>query len=674
MLGVDVGGTFTDVVGIEDGRIQVTKIPSNAERPDLSVVEGVRVLGGEGKSIFNHASTVGLNSVITRRLPKVAFLTTEGHRDILDFGRTWRPLEAQTDPHWRRPVGDAGRPLVARYLRRGIRERKLTDGSTMIALDEAQARAELEVLKRCNVQGVAICLLNAYVNAEHEVRLQELVREVLGDVPCSMSSQVSPLAKEYARASTTVVDVFMKIIYGRYSGELVDGLRGVGFKGDVNFADSAATLMSWDFALEHPFRLVFAGPAAGTISCAHFGVRIGDENLLCCDVGGTSCDISVVTGGAPFVNTTFELEHDLLINSLSNEVVSLGAGGGSLIAVNEAGEVTVGPGSAGASPGPACYGKGGTQPTVTDACLLIGILDPQGFLGGKMPLHESHARRAFERLDAPYTVPELIHNAYKMTLNNIAEGMIDITIRHGFDPRDYSMVAYGAAGPMLLPATLDMVRARRVIVPPHPGLFSALGLLSSDLVYSDSRSSYVVLTDSAAEQLDSVYRSMEDMLLAKIGIARESAKITRTVDACLVGQTWETPFVPVPDGKITAAEIPTIIETFHRIYKQRYGGQFEGFPVQAITYRVQITVPTDKVAYPALGTAAGKTPPAIGTVELQHLDGGPAAARIYRREDLLAGHVIQGPAIIREGLSTTHVCAGQKTTVGGWGELVIEPA
>src|SRR3954451_12781416 len=210
MLGVDVGGTFTDVVAVKDGRIVTVKVPTEAVNTERSVLAGAEQVGVDGAPVFNHASTVGLNAIITRRLPKIGFLTTEGHRDILDVGRTWRPLEALTDPGWRHSFGDAARPLVPRYLRRGVQERLLASGDTLIELDEAHARSQLEVLKRCEVEGVAICLINAYVNAAHEERLRALAHEVLGDdVAVSISAEVSPLAKEYPRASTTVVDVFM---------------------------------------------------------------------------------------------------------------------------------------------------------------------------------------------------------------------------------------------------------------------------------------------------------------------------------------------------------------------------------------------------------------------------------------------------------------------------------
>src|SRR5689334_17836002 len=220
MFAVDVGGTFTDVVALRDGKIHTAKVSTDYTEVSGSVLQGAATLGVAGSTVFNHASTHGLNAVITRRLPKVGFLTTEGHRDILDMGRVWRPASAILDPHWRRSFGDASRPLVPRYLRRGIRERITAAGGVLFELDETQARAELETLRKCGVTGVAICLINAYVNDAHEVRLRELVREVLGDVACSISSEVSPLAKEYARASTTLIDTLMKIIYTDYTAKL----------------------------------------------------------------------------------------------------------------------------------------------------------------------------------------------------------------------------------------------------------------------------------------------------------------------------------------------------------------------------------------------------------------------------------------------------------------------
>jgi N-methylhydantoinase A len=673
MLGVDVGGTFTDVVAVKDGRIVTTKVATEAVNTERSVLAGAEQVGVDGAPVFNHASTVGLNAIITRRLPKIGFLTTEGHRDILDFGRTWRPLEALTDANWRRPFGDAARPLVPRYLRRGVLERVLNTGEVLIELDEDHARKQLAVLRKCGVAGVSICLLNSYVNPAHEERLREIVHEELGsDVACSISSEISPLAKEYGRASTTTIDVFMKLIYSEYSDRLDAGLGELGFKGHLNFADCAAQLVARDVAMAAPFRVVFSGPAAGTVSASHFGERIGAANLICADVGGTSCDISLVTDGQPTVNTTFELEHDMVVNALATEISSLGAGGGSLISITPAGEIQVGPGSAGADPGPAAYGKGGTEPTMTDAFLLIGILDPGRFAGGALELDAGLALKAFERLDTSLDVGQRVAYAYRMGLNNVAEGIVDISIGHGIDPRDYSLLAFGAAGPMMLPALLEETRVRSVIVPPHPGLFSAIGLLSSDLVYADSRSSYQVLTPDSAASINDVFERMEGNLRRELGQNVDGISFDRSFDGRLVGQTWETPFIDVPGGVLGAEQIEEMIENFHTAYEQRSGNRFDVLPVQGVTYRVQASVPIDKVAYEPIARRNGGAPDLGREITLRWIYGEEVTAREHDRSGLQSGDRIEGPAIIREELSTTQVCPGQVATVGEFGEIVIE--
>jgi N-methylhydantoinase A len=675
MIAVDVGGTFTDVVLIEDGEIKTAKVTTDPARAYVPVLEGAAELGVEGSAVFNHASTHGLNAVITRNLPKVGFLTTEGHRDILDQGRTWRPAEALLDPNWRRSFGDAARPLVPRYLRRGIRERLLANGDVLFALDEEQARQELRVLGRCNVEGVAICLINAYVDHSHEERLRELVAEELGDVACSISSEVSPLAKEYPRASTTVVDTFMKLIYSEYSEKLASGLEELGFTGQLNYADCAATLVPAERAMEHPFRVVFSGPAAGTVACAHLGELIGERNLLCADVGGTSCDISAVTDGEPFVNTSFELEHDLIVNTLTIDISSIGAGGGSLVTVGPAGEILVGPGSAGANPGPACYGRGGTQPTTTDTCLLAGILTPGAFAGGRLELDPELSKAAFEGLDCHFSFAERVRHAYGMGVNNIAEGVFNVAIKNGIDPRDYSLVAYGAAGPMLLPAVLDVIRCKQVIVPPFPGLFSALGLLSTDQVFTANRSAYTTLSPEVAPEIDRLFEEMEAQVRSRFPEGVEF-ELDRSFDGRLVGQTWETPFVGVPDGPIGGAQVEAMIAAFHETYEQRSGNRFEAMPVEGVTFRVRAVLATEKVEYPRLaarGAGDGELEP-VRTTTLRYISEHDREAPVYQREELFSGDVVAGPAVIDESLSTTHVGEGQSATVGDYGQLVITQA
>ena len=670
MIGVDVGGTFTDIVKIEDGRIITTKVMTDPAASETSVLQGAGEVGAGDVSVFNLASTAGLNAVITRHTPKVAMLTTTGHRDMLDRGRLGRPASALTDPNWRREFGDARRPLVERYLRRGINERITGAGEVLMPLDEEQARSQLDVLRRCEVEAVAVCLINSYVNPAHEQRLQQLVTEVLGDIPCSISSEVSPLTKEYERGMTTLVDVIMKAKYSDYTDRLAAGLAELGFDGVFNYSDCAARLLPADYAMERPYRLVVGGPAAGTAATAHFGRQIGEKNLLCADVGGTSCDISLVLGGEPWLNSTFELEHDLHVNALSTDVVTLGAGGGSIIWVNSTGEIRVGPESAGSRPGPACYGQGGERPTMTDAATMIGILDPDKFLGGEFPLRADLAENAFSNLESLLPLSQRVDYAWRMGINNIAEGLVNICVRHGLDIREFSLMSFGAAGGMLLPSLLQVLPLHNVIVPPHPGLFSALGMLSTDQVYSDHRTSYLQFNEQAAGALDRIFTSMEEGLRARLGSRAEGARIHRSFDGRLVGQSFETPFVPVPDGPINADGVTKMVEDFHRVYGERNGNAFPHIPVQGVTYRVEMHVPTDKVEHPAL-PACDQPPTPVTTTTLRHLDTEPGPTAVYDRDSLLAGQRFNGPAIVQEKLSTIFAPAGTGVEVGQYGELIV---
>jgi N-methylhydantoinase A len=676
LFSVDVGGTFTDVVMVRDGAIHVTKVPSDAAAAHLPVIEGARRLGVQDATVFNHASTKGLNAVLTRSLPKIGFVTTHGHRDMLDAGRCIRPMDNQTDARWHRPFGDAARPLVRRYLRRGIHERMLATGEVLLDLDEAQARAELEILKRCGIQGLAICLINSFVNPLHEQRLLALAGEVFGSgFPVSASFQVGPRAKEYPRASTTVIDVMMKLIYDDYAHVLESQLRAAGFGGDLNFADCTAALIPWRDAISAPHRILFAGPAAGAAACRGLGAAIGDGNLIGCDVGGTSTDVTVLVNGAPFINDSFEIEHDLLVNTLSTEVASVGAGGGSIVSVSPSGDLRVGPHSAGATPGPACYGRGGTRPTVTDACLLMGILDPDGFADGQIRLDEAAAATAFKSLDCRMSQAERVRFSWQIALNNIAEEISRCALRHGLDTRDFSVMAFGAAGPMLLAGVLELVKARRVIVPPHPGLFSAIGLLSTDFVYARSRSQYLMLMPDTGPQIEAIYGALEAQLRERLSVGDEATEVVirRSFDGRLAGQSWETPFINVDATALKARGPAALSDEFHAEYARRNGVAFPQIPVQAVTWRVQMIVPTEKLSWQPRPPGAGRpTPTAHRT--LRHLGPEEITAPVYQRASLGAGDIIAGPALIIEPLATTLVIARQMAKIGAVGEIVITEA
>jgi N-methylhydantoinase A len=311
---------------------------------------------------------------------------------------------------------------------------------------------------------------------------------------------------------------------------------------------------------------------------------------------------------------------------------------------------------------------------MTDTFMAMGILDPGGFNAGRMTLDPSLSVKAFEDLDSPLTVSQRIEYAYRIGLNNITEGLIDVAIGRGLDPRDFSLVAFGAAGPLMLPAILDDVKARRVIVPPYPGLFSALGLLSSDLVYTESRSAYMVLSADAAGKVNDTFNDMETYLRRQLPPGVTDVEVRRTFDGRLVGQSWDTPFVEVPGGELDAAAVDKMISGFHDEYESRFGNRFEQFPVEGVTYRVQLALGSDKVEYPEIdqGEAAEIEPDRI--IELKYVDESESRAGEYQRENLKSNSIVRGPAIIREPMSTTHVVAGQVATIGEFGEILIERA
>lgn len=676
LIGVDVGGTFTDIVSIRDGQIETAKVTTDIRRSYESVLEGAERVKVHDAAVFNHASTHGLNALLTRRIPKIGFVTTLGHRDMLDMARALKPAAANADPNWRRTFSDVSEPIIPRYLRRGVIERIAVDGTVLVPIDEEQVRQQLKVLADCNVQGVAICLLNSYVNGQHEVRVREISEELLGnDTCCSISSEVSPLAGEYARASTTMVDVLMKIIYGDYSERLATGLTRLGFRGALNFADCAANLEPFELAMSHPVRILFSGPAAGTVASAHLGRTVGEEQLICADVGGTSCDISVVIDGQPVLNTTFELEHDLIVNTLSNEIVSVGAGGGSIVSIDPSGELKVGPGSAGAEPGPACYARGGVEPTTTDVFLLMGILDGERFAAGRASLDPALSRSAIERLDSSFSFDERVRFAYHTALNNVAEGIFDVIVKYGIDPRHFTMVGYGAAGGMMLPALLERLNLKSVIIPPHPGLFSALGLVSADQVHTTSRTVYMVLSSSTAEEVDAIYSNLENELTMSLSGTAEEVEFVRSFDGVLAGQVWHTPFVDVPAGRITPEAIEEMVRNFHDVYERRSGTRFADMSVQGVTYRVTGVVRRQKIRFPSPsarphGERLGPGRP----ISIRYFHHHDLDAREFERDDLMVGDILDGPAVIREPLSTVFVGPGQAAVIGAAAELVITRA
>jgi N-methylhydantoinase A len=375
------------------------------------------------------------------------------------------------------------------------------------------------------------------------------------------------------------------------------------------------------------------------------------------------------------VKTEYEIEHDVIVNTLANEIFSIGQGGGSIAHVGPFGELRVGPEGAGADPGPACYGGGGTRPTLTDAFLLMRILEEKAFLGGEKSLFPDLAVKAFQDLPLKADFATKVRQTYELGLTNVAEGIASVTIERGIDARDFALFAFGSAGPMMLPQLMERLEVKKVIVPPYPGLFSALGLASGDLTYTDYRSAYITLTpdEKTARRIDEVYSLMEASITAKLPkhIKRDEVHFVRSFDGWYTGQTWETPFIPVPTGRITTQSIEQLIEAFNDSYMAMWGNKFPHLPVIACSYRTSCVLPIKKAEYRRHSKRKSGKSSGVPR-QLSFVPEAESSVLEYDRGGLRSGDTIKGPAIIREPMATTMVCRGQVAAIGRYGEICIE--
>ena len=661
MLGVDVGGHVHGRRGDPRRRIDGDEGAERAGRAGEAVVEGARRLGRRGQRGVQPRQHDGLNAVITRRLPKIGFLTTEGIRDMLDRGRVWRPLDAPDRSELAALVRRRPRPLVPRYLRRG---RRASGSWPTAACCSRSTRSTPAGSSRCSRAATSrasrsACSTPTSTHA-HEERLRELTREVLGDVPVSISSETSPLAKEYARASTTVVDVFMKLIFTRYAQRLDAGASATSASTASSTSPTAPRRCSLEEALEQPFRIVFAGPAAGTISSTRLGEAIGrrqpplrrrrrhlDRRVARARRAAVR-QRHLRAGARP--DHQRALDRDLERRRGRRQHRRRSRPPATSWSARRA------PGRSRARP---ATGAAATDPTLTDACLLMGILDPDGLCG---------RRAAARRRAARARVRVARHVAGASTARRVR-----VPDRRGEHRRRGTRTSRSATAsiPATSPSSPTAPPGRcccrlrsscctreRVVVPPHPGLFSALGLLSTDLVYYESRSAYVVLAPEAAPRSTRCSRRWRSGCARSVGGGADGMTVRRSFDGRLLGQSWETPFVEVPEGPITEATIRELVERFHAEYERRYGNRFPYMPVQGVTYRVSSSCrPTRSSTSPP--GAGGTTRRAGRTLDVRYLDAEPLEAGEYARESLRRARVT-GPGGDPRGLSTTFVCPEQR--------------
>ena len=688
-FGVDIGGTFTDLVVVDEttGALRVGKVLTTAKDPAHGVEQGIQTLLDEARvaparvRAVVHGTTLATNALIERKGARTALLTTAGFRDAVEIGREGRydMYDLFIDP----PA-----PLVPRHLRREVDERLRPDGSVLGPLDEAGARRVIAGLAEEGVEAVAICLLHAYLNPVHERRLAELVREAMPHVVVSCASDVVPEIREYERASTTSANVYVAPLMARYLEDLERRMSGLGVPGQLYIMQSSGGIALPPLARRLPIRLVESGPAAGALAAAQAARERGDTRLLSFDMGGTTAKACVIDGGAPLVAREFEVARadrfkkgsGLPIRVPVIEMIEIGAGGGSIARVDRMGLLKVGPDSAGADPGPACYNLGGRLPTVTDADLLLGYLDAEFFLGGRMRLDRTAAERAVaEHVARPLglDVTAAAWGIHRVVNENMAAAARIHGIERGRDLRAYPLFAFGGAGPVHCWQVARVLKVPRILLPLGAGAMSAWGLLAAPLAFDFVRTLRARLDTGDWDALNRLFAEMEDEgreLLARAGVARESVSVSRIAEMRYVGQGHEVE-APVPAGRLSAASLPVMTASFETAYRALYHRLPQGVAIEALNWRVTVSAPAPTLAFGG-GAAAGggaasgavKTRRRAWFAEAQ----GWVDTPVYDRYALGPGTTFEGPAIVEERESTAVIGPGARCRVDDGRSIVVE--
>ncbi|HUG77517.1 MAG TPA: hydantoinase/oxoprolinase family protein [Burkholderiales bacterium] len=646
VLACDIGGTFTDIVVRGNGAVRTLKVSSTPDDYSSAILGAVRELresfGIEPRSIeaVVHATTVATNTILEHKGAKTALVTTEGFRDVLEMRRLRIPV--MYDLQYDKPP-----PLVPRRLRFEVAERLGPRGEVKKPLDEAQVAALADRLLAEGVESVAVCLLHSYADAAHERRTGEILRRRLdGSAYVTLSSDILPEIREYERTSTAVVNAYIGPIVRRYVSALSSRLKAAGVDGPLHIMQSNGGTMSAAAAADKPAFLVESGPAAGVIACADIARSAGLGNVISFDMGGTTAKAAIVEDGEPARTTEYEVGAGINVSSKLVkgggyaiklpfiDISEIGAGGGSIVSVDLAGAIRVGPQSAGAVPGPACYGLGGTEATFTDAAVVLGYLNPQYLVGGKLKIDAARSREAIERKVAkPMNLGllEAAYGVYSIAVATMTRAVKAVSTYRGRDPRDFGLVAFGGNGPVVAVAIARELEMRRVLIPPAPGVFSAAGLLFSNVEHTRQQSVLRPTRELDARALASAFAALEAGALqgmAEEGIARSRITLKRFADLRYTGQAFELT-VPADDAGPAALEA-----AFHAEHERTYGHSSQGDPVDLINLRVV-----------ACAAPQGKE----GFAERLKQAQAPAAGK-GARQAFFAGKLLDTPVLSRAGL------------------------
>ncbi|MBS1879346.1 MAG: hydantoinase/oxoprolinase family protein [Actinobacteria bacterium] len=687
-IGVDVGGTFTDLVFWDDAtETSIThKTPSTPADPSQAIIKGILELCGKAEcdpssvDMVFHGTTVATNIALEHNGSRVGLITTEGFRDILHIARKKRPynFSSYQDLPWQ------SFPLVRRRDRMTVRERITADGRVECPLDREGARGAIRSLKEAGVDAVAVCFLHAYSNPVHEEEVKELLAAEFPEAFVSLSSEVAPQYREYERFSTTALNAYIGPKVSRYLGNLAREAGGKGVSEEIHLMASAGGVVTLDSAAERPVSLLMSGPVAGLLAGCEIGRASGRRSVITLDVGGTSADVGVAPDGELRMKHLLDTKigpYDAMVPMA--EVDTIGAGGGSIAFVDKGGMFSVGPRSAGADPGPACYGRGGTEPTSTDAMVVLGWLRPENFLGGALDIDAGAARAAIEariarELDT--SVEYAATGIFQILSNSMGEAVSLQSVRKGFDPRDFVLVPQGGAGPLFGWDVARQLQIPRVVVPGHPGIASAIGLLTTDMRYEFPATVWESSDGADLERIEAEFRRLAELALSQLradGLGDEAIAIQRTADCRYVGQGYELR-VNVPDGPVTPAWIAQTVAAFGDAHERAYSRRFDDVAVQIVNIRVIGVGTVAKHEIPRLEgpgsdaeralkqTVSAFFPDESSPEPLEH------ETAVYDRALLGPGASFAGPAIVEQYDSTTIVGPGQAAAVDEVGHLIIE--
>ncbi len=678
-VGIDVGGTFTDVVLIDEasGRLWATKVPTTPADPSTGASDGVKRilelsgLTGPEIDFIGHGTTIATNMLIEGKGARVALLTTKGFRDILEIRRGSRHDRADLyDLFFANPPS-----IVPRRLRRELHERILYDGTVERALSVDEVRLEMDFLREQGVESVAICLLNSQVNPAHEKIAAEAIRQGPDQLFVTASCEVNPEMQEYERTCTTVINGMLGPRCGSYIRTFERKSREAGIKADIFFMQSNGGLARPDAVANRPVALLESGPAGGVTAAARLCERLKIPNAITGDMGGTSFDVSMIRDYRPEVRTACELK-SYTIRVPNIDIVSIGAGGGSIAWIDRGGGVRIGPTSAGADPGPACYGRGGQEPTVTDCNLVLGYLDAEHFLGGEFKLDADAAWRAVEtRLAKPLgiSIEQAAHTVRSVANALMAQAIRLVTVECGYDPRDFAYIPFGGAGPVHAVDLAREIEIPTVIVPPLPGLFSAFGMIVADLVHDLQAPVVRNIDDIDANSLEAGFRKLEDearSMLRASGLAEKNMEVRRLADCNYLSQA-ETLQIQVPSQALDRGGLVQLATDFTDEHQRHWNFTQPDRPIRLVNIRIRAVgrigsrVPDDGAA------AATGVPQSCGESRIM-LGGAFRKVPRYRRSELAPGQVITGPAVIEEASSSIVIDAVDRAKRGPEGTLMVD--